>query len=165
MKRAGRPPAAARLDQFDIHELQAAVDRKKQELANERAALQARIEEIDRLVAGGVTSGRPGRPGRPPRVAAGPRPGPKPGPRPGPKPADGPRVVKGRRVRSGVTLGNTLEEILSSARQPMAVHELLTAVLDSDYPSKSRHLRSMVNQTLSDDPRFVKVRRGFYRMG
>lgn len=142
----GRRRVVSRLDQAEIAELRAALDKKMCQLADEKERLLARVAEIDRL-----TGGKAAAPARPKAVK-----GRKVG-----RPA---KVAKVRQVRGGPTLGNRLEQLLKDAPKPMRVLQLLEAVKESGYPSKSPHLRSMVNQTLSRDPRFRKVRRGTYKL-
>ncbi|MDD4891937.1 MAG: hypothetical protein PHU85_18610 [Phycisphaerae bacterium] len=137
-----------RLDLLDVAELKAAVDRRVSSLADERTQLLARLADVNAQLAALGASAAVAAPARKVKTAG------KTGRDPG----------KTRGPRQGKTLGNTLVSILESATEPMRVKDLVKAVRNSNYGSRSPHLRSMVNQALSKDDRFRKVRRGLYRV-
>lgn len=136
--------AARKVDSLGIGELEAVLQRKRTELADlqkQREQLLAELASVDgRIAALGPDSKPARRGGRRPKV----------------KGRSGPR--------GGNTLGNALAGILQSAGKPMKLLDIVGAVEKSDYPSKSKHLRSMISQTLSRDSRFRKVRRGTYKL-
>ncbi|MCG3179322.1 MAG: hypothetical protein BIFFINMI_01656 [Phycisphaerae bacterium] len=151
VNRGGRPSALSLLPIADLEAALAAKNRQLSALRAERTQVVGRLAAIDREIArlAGVRTGKPGR-------------------KPGPAPKAKAKAVKGGRraargPRAGNTLGNKLHEILSAAGKPMRLLDVLEAVRKSDYPTKSKYLRSQVSQTLSRDKRFRKVRRGVYR--
>jgi hypothetical protein len=142
VKRAGR----FRLDLVDVRTLKTLVDRKMAQLVEQRAELTAQLADVeDAIAALGGPAKAPAARGKA-AVVGRPRGGGRRGPRP------------------GMTLGNVMEKILRDKGQPMQVKDIVEAVLASDYPSRSKHLRSMANQTLSSDKRFRKVGRGRYKV-
>ncbi len=69
----------------------------------------------------------------------------------------------GGRLRNEKSLVETLEEVLKTGR-PMNVGDITAAVKKSGYQSNSANFRSIVNQTLIKDKRFVSVGRGVYQI-
>jgi len=130
----------------DIKSLTTFVHRTKARLLQRRAELSAELAQIDKALAvlGGAATPAAKAPRQKPTVAPKHRVDGRSGPRP------------------GMTLGNVMEKILRDKGEPMQVKDIVAAVMASDYPSKSKHLRSMANQTLSNDKRFRKVDRGMY---
>jgi len=140
VRRARRP----RLDKVDTAALQAELDRRTRQLDHlkaARTALAAKLAGLDKRIAG---LWGPGRKVKPRKLA---------------------KVRKGRggKPRGGATLNNKMVEILQAAGGPMKLLDLVRAVQKSDYPSKSKHLRSMISQALRRDRRFKKIRRGVYK--
>jgi hypothetical protein len=133
------------VETMPIDQLEAVLDRRKREaLQQERRELADRLAEVERELA--ELGAAPAKRGRKKKAAK--------------------KKGRGRKgPRGGATLGNKLAQILGGAGGPMKLVDIVQAVEKSDYSSKSKYLRSMINQTLSKDSRFKKVRRGTYKLG
>lgn len=74
---------------------------------------------------------------------------------------------RGRRGRGGgrnaKSLVETLDEVLKGGK-PMKVGDITEAAQKSGYRSNSENFRSIVNQTLIKDKRFVSAGRGVYQI-
>jgi hypothetical protein len=69
-----------------------------------------------------------------------------------------------RRARNTVSLPDAISNVLSRSRTAMGVGDIAEKVLAGGYRSGSANFRSMVNQALFKDQRFVSERRGVYRL-
>ena len=72
---------------------------------------------------------------------------------------------RGGRARNGKSLVGTMEEILAKTGKPMAVGDILDAVLNTGYRSNSANFRAIINQSLiKERKRFANAGRGMYQL-
>jgi hypothetical protein len=72
---------------------------------------------------------------------------------------------RGSRARNGKSLVGTMEEILAKAGKPLAVGDIVEAVLATGYRSNSVNFRAIVNQSLiKERKRFTNTGRGMYQL-
>jgi len=72
-------------------------------------------------------------------------------------------LTAGGRVRNASSLGDLIAGVIEG-KGPMAVGDILDAVLAEGYQSTSKNFRGIVNQTLIKDQRFHAPSRGLYAM-
>ena len=68
------------------------------------------------------------------------------------------------RARNPQSLVRTMEGILRSAGKPMAVGDIMNAVLKTGYRTTSDNFRGIVNQTLIKEKQFSSAGRGMYQL-
>ena len=140
--------------ELTIKELQAQLAAKERQLKKLQAArkkLTERLAEIDAEIAaiGGPTTGKPRAVKvRRKRRAAGKAPR---------------RKVKRSRAK-GRPLGEYLVDVLKNAPDGMRIKDLVTAVLESGYKTRSKDFYGIVASALRDDKRFKNIRRGVYAL-
>lgn len=66
-----------------------------------------------------------------------------------------------KRPRNAANLAESLAKIMSRS-EPRKVSDLITAVQKAGYRTSADNFATIVNQTLSKDPRFKRVSRGMY---
>ena len=71
---------------------------------------------------------------------------------------------RGGRAKNQMSLTALMDEILQKASKPMQVGDILAKVEAAGYRSSSANFRSIINQTLIKDKRFVAASRGLYQM-
>ena len=74
------------------------------------------------------------------------------------------RSRNGMRVRNDKSLPEVLLGVLSKSSKPMQVGDITDAVRSAGYKSNSPAFRSIVNQTLIKDKRFMSAGRGLYQL-
>lgn len=70
----------------------------------------------------------------------------------------------GSRPRNEMSLVAALESVLSGAKEPMAINDIVEGVQGKGYRSSSPNFRAIVNQTLIKDKKFSAASRGMYQM-
>lgn len=68
----------------------------------------------------------------------------------------------GGRARNEHSLADVIESVLRGAGQPVSIGDIIEGVERSGYRSGSANFRSVVNQALIKDKRFVSASRGVY---
>ena len=108
-------------------------------LAQEKAALEARLAAINRALDGNTAS---------PAAKPGPKPGPKPGAKPGPKPV----VRRGPRAKNYMTMKEAIVQALGN--KAMSRKDLLEAVLKLGYKFSAKDALSSLSTVLYMDKAF-----------
>jgi hypothetical protein len=109
--------------------------RELKKLLKQRARLQAKLDRIDDQI---VSVGGNGR-------------------------AHRGRGRTGGRARNAITLPDAIAQTLSRVKAPTSVSNIIDGVLKAGYQSRSANFRSVVNQALIKDKRFVAASRGMYQ--
>jgi len=144
-KRAGTGKARARGDlaSASIAAIQAELQRRLATLQKKRDQVAAELDDLDREIAACATAG-------PNHVSK------RSPPRTG-----GQRNGAARRPRNATNLATALRKLL--ARRTMSVTDMSEAVQAAGYRTSSPHFRTIVNQTLINNPEvFRRVSRGKY---
>ena len=108
-------------------------------LAQEKAALEARLAVINRALDGNTAS---------PAAKPGPKPGRKPGAKPGPKPV----VRRGPRAKNSMTMKEAIVQALGN--KAMSRKDLLEAVLKLGYKFSAKDALSSLSTVLYMDKAF-----------
>ena len=108
-------------------------------LAQEKAALEARLAAINRALDGNTAS---------PAAKPGPKPGRKPGAKPGPKPV----VRRGPRAKNSMTMKEAIVQALGN--KSLGRKELLEAVLKVGYKFSAKDALSSLSTVLYMDKAF-----------
>ena len=108
-------------------------------LAQEKAALEARLAAINRALDGNTAS---------PAAKPGPKPGRKPGAKPGPKPV----VRRGPRAKNSMTMKEAIVQALGN--KAMSRKDLLEAVLKLGYKFSAKDALSSLSTVLYMDKAF-----------
>jgi hypothetical protein len=74
------------------------------------------------------------------------------------------RVGRGGRAQNAVSLPETLVRVLTKQGGPMAVKDIVAAVIATGYRTTSDNFRAIVNQALIKDKRFAQTSHGNYAM-
>jgi hypothetical protein len=130
-------PRIANQPRLTLSDLERMIEKRRAEvalLANEREQLRNRLAALDAKL----------------RVLAG-------------RASTGAVLSRGGRGRTGLSLVATLSNILSGAKKPLSVGEIVEKVQASGYYSKAANFRGLVNQTLIKQRKlFSNAGRGLY---
>lgn len=109
---------------------------RKTKLLRERTALQKKLEQLDRQIAGldGAEAG------------------------------NGAGYTRGGRPRNTQSLPDAVHAAMKKGGKPMKVGDIVEAVESSGYQSSSANFRGIVNQALIKDDRFTQHSRGVYKL-
>lgn len=162
-----RPKRAGTITADTISQLEQELEQKRaayiQMKQDERADLQARLDEVDAELVGLTGTAAPKR--APKRRARKSSRAKTAGQRKVGRPKGSKNKPKKRAKKAGgstMTLADSIGKVLGTKKKGMAIKDIAAAVPAAGYATKSSNLYPMVAQALRKSDRFVKIGRGVY---